>query len=511
MGVTLTGANRIAGVDRAAGSDRHRAIDAASGAPLDDWFTDATSDEVASAAAAAAAAFETFGVSPAADRAALLRRIGDAIVDLGDELIDRLDRETGLGRTRLIGERARTVGQLESFADLVADGAWVDATIDTAGPDLRRMLIPIGPVAVFGASNFPLAFSVAGGDTASALAAGCPVVYKANPGHPGGSEMVARAIGEVIESLGLPAGVFSMLHGVQHRIGVELVQDDHIDAVAFTGSAAGGLALAAAAAERARPIPVFAEMGSVNPVVVFPGALGESARSTAEELAASVVLGAGQFCTNPGLILTLGPLADELAAAVARAEIVPMLTPRIRQAFDVSVGSVVERPGVTRVTTDRGTGSPTVLETDAQTFLADPQLRHEMFGPATLVVNVADVDELLRVIGALGGQLTATLRATPDEISRHPDVMSALVRRVGRLLFGGVPTGVAVSPAQQHGGPFPATTDVRFTSVGTAAIARFARPITYQDVPPALLPPELHPDNPLGIDRFVVGADVDAD
>lgn len=504
--------NHVGSRQSSQGIDQFTSFDAKKSETTGIWYSDATASEIADAARLAAEGFADFSSRPDAVRAELLCAIASGIEGLGEPLIEILMLETGLGRDRLEGERGRTVGQLRAFAELVSDGSWVDAVVDIGSmltspvrPDLRRMQRPIGPVAVFGASNFPLAFSVAGGDTASALAAGCPVVFKAHPGHPGGSSLVARVIHDAVEGLGLPGGTFSMLHGLDHRVGAALVLDEHIEAVAFTGSFDGGTALSRLVQQRRRLIPLFAEMGSINPVVLFPSALGESAPQTIDILAASLTLGTGQFCTNPGLIIALGPFADELGAALDAWGAGTMLSPTIGAGYVASVGAVSSRPGVRRLTTVVGAGVPTVLAVAPHEFVADRSLQIEMFGPATLVVEVADVDELLGVIDVLDGQLTGTIHASVDELRRSSAVIDALSRKVGRLLFGGVPTGVAVSPAQHHGGPFPATSDGRSTSVGTHAIERFVRPIVYQDFPDELLPPALQSDNPLRIRRHIVG------
>jgi 2,5-dioxopentanoate dehydrogenase len=366
---------------------------------------------------------------------------------------------------------------------------------------------------VFGASNFPLAFSVAGGDTASALAAGCPVVVKAHPAHPGTSELVARALLRAAREHGLPDGVFSLLHGPRPATGLALVTHPLTRAVGFTGSWRGGRALMDAAAARSEPIPVFAEMGSVNPVVVLPGAAASDLDGLATLLFGSCTLGVGQFCTQPGLLLALEADARRLAAALggraaaATAEV--MLHDGIADAYTAAVDRRAAHRGVELVGRaplgNDGTGAPAVLYADAATVLADPELLDEVFGPTTLVVGATDAEALAELVARLPGQLTATLHATPSDLAAHAGVVRGLERKVGRLLFGGVPTGVEVVPAMQHGGPYPASSDVRSTSVGTAAIQRFVRPICYQDAPDALLPVELRDGNPAGILRLVDG------
>jgi NADP-dependent aldehyde dehydrogenase len=470
--------------------------------------TAAAIDQAVHAAASAAPALAR--LAPAA-RAAFLERIADEIVALGQPLLDLAQAETGLPLPRLEGERGRTAGQLRLFAALVREGSWVDARIDPAlpdrkplpRPDLRRMLVPLGPVAVFGASNFPLAFSVAGGDTASALAAGNPVVVKAHPAHPGTSDLVAHAIRLAVVACGLPAGTFSLLHGASPATGVALVRHPRLEAVGFTGSQTAGRALFDAAASRPRPIPVFSEMSSVNPVFLLPGALRERAAALAEGLAGSFTLGVGQFCTKPGLVIGLAsPAWDTFAATLAeKARAVPagtMLHAGIADAFRRGLAAVHDVEWLC-------SAHAHVARVDAAAFLARPELAHEIFGPYTLLVTVRDPAELLALAAALDGQLTATLHGNAADFAAAADLVSVLTCKAGRILANGFPTGVEVAPAMHHGGPYPATTDVRFTSVGTAAILRFARPVCYQNLPESLLPDALANANPLGLLRLVDG------
>lgn len=486
------------------------AHDAATGEKLG-AYRDATADEIDAAARAAAAAAQAFAGLAPEDRARFLETAADEIMALGDPLIQTAHRETGLPVARLEGERARTTGQLRLFAAVVREGSWVDARIDPAlpdrkplpRPDLRRMLRPIGPVAVFGASNFPLAFSVAGGDTASALAAGNPVVVKAHPAHPGTSDLVASALRSAVQKASLPAGVFGMVHGASPEVSLALVRHEAIQAVGFTGSTRAGRALCDAAAARPRPIPVFAEMSSINPLVVLPGALRDRRDAIAEGLASSCTLGVGQFCTKPGLVLGLSsPEWDAFARSVAdRARAIApgvMLHAGIQQSFDRAVR---ELKGVEWLT-DAGAR---VARVSAADFARQPHLAHEIFGPYTLLVTASDRGELLQLLGALEGQLTATLHGTDDDLAAAQDLVDVLGRVAGRLVFNGYPTGVEVSHAIHHGGPYPASSDARFTSVGSAAIFRFARPVCYQSCPPALLPQALRDENPLGISRLVDG------
>lgn len=483
-------------------------------------FRDATEAEIAKAAQLAARAFEIYRHTAPEQRASFLENIADALEAKRDLIVTQANAETALGETRLNGELSRTTGQLRMFAELIREGSWVDARIDHAEParqpqpkpDLRRMLAPLGPVAVFGASNFPLAFSVAGGDTASALAAGCPVVFKVHPAHPGTSELVGRVVSEAAREAGLPDGTFSLLHGRSHEVGLALVRHDAIRAVGFTGSLTGGRALFDAAAQRPVPIPVYAEMGSVNPVFLLPGAF-ERAPEVATGLAKSVTLGVGQFCTNPGLVVALAnpqleAFIRELASQIEATQPGVMLYENLATVFEEETkrwqqSSHVEVAG-SSTSQDPGVRS-FVFETSGRTFLEQPSLREEVFGPSTLVVKAADPAELLEVARALGGQLSATLHAHANELADYGDLISVLEDRVGRLIFNGFPTGVEVAHAMHHGGPYPATTDARSTSVGSAAIHRFAKPVCYQDFPQAALPPELRDDNPRGILRLVDG------
>lgn len=520
----LSGDNFIEGRTSRAGSVVLRAVDPATGATLPGEFAEATAEEIDAAARAAEDAFEPYAALPATRRAAFLRAAGDALLALGEELIERAQAETALPRARLEGERGRTVGQLRLFADLVEDGSWVDARIDRAQPqrqpsprpDLRRMLVPLGPVAVFGASNFPLAFSVAGGDTASALAAGCPVIVKAHPAHPGTSELAARALVDAARATGMPAGVVALLHGASHAVGRALVTHPLVQAVGFTGSQAGGLALVAAAQARPQPIPVYAEMGSSNPVFVLPGALAERGESIARGLAASVTLGAGQFCTNPGLVaLTRGPQADAFVEALAAAlrESAPgtLVHAGIKAAYDARLDEAARAgAGVVARASGRGpndatSAQPALLQADARAYAERRELRAEIYGPATLLVRCESREELLDVARGLDGHLTATLHATPADLCAHAELIAILRRKAGRLIVNGFPTGVEVAPAMHHGGPYPATSDARSTSVGTAAILRFARPLCFQDWPQDALPEELRDANPRGLLRLVDG------
>jgi alpha-ketoglutaric semialdehyde dehydrogenase len=505
-----------------------RAFDPATGEPLEPEFRDAASGEIDRVVQAAAGAARAVAALPALARAAFLEAVGDEIERAGEELLDRVHRETGLPAARLLSERGRTIGQLRLFAATVREGSWVDARIDRAmpdrqplpRPDLRRMLVPLGPEAVFGASNFPLAFSVAGGDTASAWAAGCPVIVKAHPAHPGTSELVAKAIRRAIESTGVPAGIFGMVQGAAHEVGLRLVQHPEIRAVGFTGSLRGGRALCDAAAARPAPIPVYAEMGSVNPVFVLPRALATRGEEIARGLAASMNLGAGQFCTSPGLAV-IGPSSspapadaflETLRAAVGAAPSAVMVHGGIRNAFETELASVAALPSV-ELTARAPTRVPEVPEstearaallvTTVEAFVSTPRLGEEIYGPATVAMRASSPLELVEAARALRGHLTATVHGTDEDIAEYRDLITLLAERVGRLLFNGFPTGVEVSPAMQHGGPYPASSDARSTSVGTAAMLRFARPVCFQNAPEQALPEELRAGNPRRIWRWV--------
>jgi NADP-dependent aldehyde dehydrogenase len=524
--MALHGKNIIASSLLGAGPETFQAINPATGEKLKPRFHNATQKELDQALELADRAFQSRGSVEPAQTAALLERIADEIEALGDALIQRCEEETALPPGRLTGERARTTGQLRLFARLVAEGSWVDARIDTAlpgrkpvpKPDVRRMLIPIGPVVVFPASNFPLAFSVAGGDTASALAAGCPAIVKARPQHPGTSELVGMAIQKAVTANDLPEGWFSMVHGPGRTIGVYLVRHPVVQAVGFTGSATGGRALFDAAASRPSPIPVYAEMGSINPVFVLPGALAQRAEMIAEGLHASMTLGVGQFCTQPGLVVVLGDEGlDRLLAALGRLvrETAPatMLMGPILDGYERGLSGLESVAGVQLLarsgqTPDRKKtqAAAALYATDAATFLHNDTLRREVFGPSTLIVRCRTRADALDVARSLEGQLTATIHAADGEWEEHGQLMSTLQTKAGRLISGGFPTGVEVCPSMNHGGPYPATTDVHFTSVGTAAIHRFARPVCYQNFPERQLPPELRDENPRGIWRLVDGA-----
>jgi NADP-dependent aldehyde dehydrogenase len=499
-----------------------RAFNPATRTQMEPAFGLATEDDVASACALAEQAFDPYRNLPLEARARFLETIADRIMDIGPALIERASAESGLPAARLEGERGRTCNQLRLFAKVVRDGYFLDATLDSAlpqrtppRPDLRMRKIPLGPVAVFGASNFPLAFSVAGGDTASALAAGCPVVVKAHSAHLGTSELVGKAVRQAAEDCGMPDGVFSMLIGEGRVAGQALAAHPAIRAVGFTGSRQGGLALVRTANARKEPIPVYAEMSSINPVFLLPGALAAGGAKLAGAFVDSLTLGVGQFCTNPGLVIALaGPGLDAFRAAAAAALAAKgagtMLTAGIHQAYVDAVGRRAGIEGVQLVGQGGAEGNGCAAQAalyacDAATYIASPALDEEIFGPASLVVACRDGAEMLAVAHHLEGQLTATVHATSDDRPLAGSLLPLLERKAGRVLFNGFPTGVEVSHAMVHGGPFPATSDSRTTSVGATAIDRFLRPVCYQDVPPDLLPDALRDDNPLGLARMVDG------
>ncbi len=502
-----------------------RAISPLNSTPLPPTFHRAGAKEVDAVMELAEAAFETYRETTGEQRAAFLERMADEIMALGDDLITRAHQETGLPEARLTGERARTASQLNLFAQVIREGSWVDARIDTAipdrqpqpKPDLRRMLIPIGPVIVFGSSNFPLAFSVAGGDTASALATGNPVVVKAHSGHPGTSELVGAAVRRAVVAGNLPAGVFSMLHGAGKIIGTALVRHPVARAVGFTGSRAAGRALFDAAAARPEPIPVFAEMSSLNPVFILPAALRGQTAKISEGLRASVTMGVGQFCTKPGLVFglqsagfdqfqkTLGQAFENVAPAT-------MLHAGICESYHQGLVRASKLSGVKLLARAKETpdarkthGEPVLVSTNAKIFRKHPELAEEVFGPFAVLISAQTMSELEDIAENLEGQLTATVHGTPDDLQQAKRLLQILERKAGRLLVNGFPTGVEVCPAMNHGGPYPATTDVRFTSVGTAALYRFVRPICYQNFPASLLPDALKDENPLNLWRSVNG------
>ena len=514
--------NLIGGDPSFAGIEVMHVVDPATRLELPDSFAVATGAEVDQAARLANQAWKTFRNTSNQERAALLSRIADNIEGLGDRLVETVMAESGLPEGRVKGERGRTFYQLRLFADLVEEGSWVEAVIDTAQPDrqplprpdLRKYSTSLGPVAVFTASNFPLAFSTAGGDTASALAAGCPVIVKAHPAHLGTNALVAGAISQAVKDSRLPQGVFSSLQG-GIPTGQALVSHPLIKAVGFTGSHQGGMALYRIAQERPEPIPVYAEMGSTNPVFLLPGRMQEDPKATAAMLANSANLGAGQFCTNPGLIiLEEGKGSEEfldcLKQEFARLQPATMLSPSIHRAYEEGRQKMLASEGVEPESVhdgqpDRILGAPTLASVRATDFLLNPALHHEVFGPFSLVIRCGSREQVLEIARQIEGQLTATLLGTTEELHEAGDLFEVITQKAGRVLFNGVPTGVEVCPAMHHGGPFPATTFPGTTSVGTDAIKRFLRPVSFQNAPQELLPDALKEGNPLGIWRRVNG------
>jgi NADP-dependent aldehyde dehydrogenase len=480
-------------------------------------------EQIDRACTLAGAAFDSFRNTTDQERADFLDAVAAQIMAIGDELVERAMLETGLPRARIEGERGRTCNQLRLFGTLLREGSWQDPRIDPAlpartppRPDLRSRLIGVGPVAVFAASNFPLAFSVAGGDTASAFAAGCPVVLKAHSAHPGTSELVARAVVKAVEQCGLPSGVFALLTGTGRDIGQALVAHPAIQAVGFTGSRAGGTSLMATAAQRPQPIPVYAEMSSINPVFLLPKALQADGERIGKEFAASLVLGVGQFCTNPGLVLAVeGEGLDAFCAAATAAlgdtQPATMLSAGIAASFRSGVAALHGHDAVTtllRMEHEEHQGHAALFRVSSSDFLARHELHEEIFGPASLLVVCRDVADMRAVAERLEGQLTAALHMVDgsDDVDAARSLLPTLERKAGRILVNGFGTGVEVSHAMVHGGPFPATADGRSTSVGTGAIYRFLRPVCYQNLPQSLLPAALREDNPLGIWRRRDGA-----
>ncbi len=490
------------------------AYNPATGEALSPGFSAAGEAEVEQTCELAWSAFHSYRELDPELRAKFLETAADQIMALGDELLERAHAESGLPLARLTGERARTCNQLRLFADEVRKGGWMGLRIDPALPDrkplprsdLRMRKIPLGPVVVFGASNFPLAFSVAGGDTAAALAAGCPVIVKGHSAHPGTSELVASALTAAVKACNLPAGVFSLLNGNSRALGAGLVAHRHVKAVGFTGSRAGGLALMKIASERPEPIPVYAEMSSINPVVLLPDALATRAEALGKEFVGSLTMGAGQFCTNPGLVLALeGPALDRFVAAASAAlqGSAPqvMLTAGIHSAYAKGVEQLEKHANV--ATLARGEDKPGIncgrgalFSISGDDALKYEDVMAEVFGASSLLVRCSDDAQLVRVLDHLEGQLTATLQLTDKDIAIAQRLLPTLERKAGRLLVNGWPTGVEVTHAMVHGGPYPSTSDGRSTSVGTLAIERFLRPVCYQDFPDALLPAPLKADAP---------------
>ena len=519
----LTGLSFLGSKRGAPGGTPFQALNPSTGEQLAPIYFSASTTEVGQAAQLAAEAFPAYSATTGKAKATLLRSIADALDALQQPLAERAHLETALPMPRLLGEVSRTTGQLRTFAALAEEGSWVDARLDTPLPDrkplprpsLRSMLRPVGPVVVFPPSNFPLAFSVAGGDTASALAAGCPVIVKAHSAHPGTSELVAEVIQQQIAAAGLPEGVFSLIYDAGFEAGAALVRHPLIESVAFTGSLRAGRALMDIAAARPRPIPCFAEMSSGNPVFILPGALAAGAETLAQNLYNSFTLAAGQMCTKPGIVLL--PDSPETPAFNAK------LTALVEQAAPFTLLTAGIARDYTRLSTHRAAqaevaaqapaaqGQPAcpanaqLFTTTLEEFLREPALSEEIFGPDTLLVHCQSSEEYLRAARALDGHLTASVFGTEDDLAANRELIAILEQKAGRLIFNGFPTGVEVAPAMVHGGPYPSTSDARYTSVGTGAILRFGRPVCFQNFPDAQLPAELQSANPLEILRQING------
>ena len=522
--LNLRGNSIIDGESRIGNGAAFHGVDPTTGARLDPEYRGASVEDLSFAADLAEEAFATYSKRTGREKARLLRQIAAGIEAIVPELVERANRETALPEARLKGEAARTINQLRLFAQVVEDGSWVNARIDPAQPDrkplprsdIRSIMRPLGPVAVFGASNFPLAFSVAGGDTAAALAAGNPVIVKAHSAHPGTSEMVGQTISRSVKECGLPAGVFAVLYGAGAEIGGALVDHPKVKAVGFTGSLSAGMSLVRRAAARPEPIPCFMEMSSVNPVFVLPEALRTRGKQIAGGLFGSFTLGVGQFCTKPGLVYLprnadADALVAELTAQVEGAALAPMLTEGIAKSYRTGVAERQANGGVETVAEKAADGArstfaaPVVFQIAGADLLREPELASEVFGPSTLVIRYESREELLALARGLEGQLTATLHGTESDLAAFADLIAVLERKAGRLVVNGFPTGVEVCHAMVHGGPYPATSDSRATSVGTYSIYRFVRPVCYQDFPQAALPSELKDENPLGIWRMIDG------
>jgi len=486
-------------------------------------YFEAAPEEIQEAVSLANQAYSTYAETSYEHRAKFLNAIANEIMVLDQTLIDQYCSETGLPEGRAKGERGRTVNQLRMFAQILEEGSFVEASIDTAQPerqpvpkvDLRKMMVPLGPVAVFGASNFPLAYSSAGGDTASALAAGCPVIIKGHPMHAGTGSMVSLAIIKAAKYTSMPEGVFSHLNSSGHEVGEALLKNPLLKAVGFTGSIYGGRALFDLASKRNEPIPVFAEMGSVNPVVLLPEVIKTEGEKWAKSIAQSVTLGSGQFCTNPGILMgikssDLDHFTEILAGDIN--EVVPasMLHPAIANKYDDGRTQMKQQKGTSLVVefskkAKANVGRPAILKVSAAEFRENPKLHQEVFGPFSLLVECQNIEDLERSVSLLEGQLTASVIGTTEELRGYEYLLKLLESRVGRLIFNGVPTGVEVCASMHHGGPYPATTDSRFTAVGDDAIKRWLRPVCYQNCPDELLPASLQNANPLQLLRRVDG------
>ncbi len=494
----ITGKNYIGNTLSAKGSTTYQTCNPKTNLPNDVQYSEATSEEIDQAVQLASQAFPSYQNISGDKRSAFLHAIADEIEALGDTLVETYMSETGLPEGRAKGERGRTVGQLRMFADLIKTEDWRIPTISGENNEVRQYLIPLGPVVVFGASNFPLAYATAGGDTASALAAGCPVIVKSHPMHAGTGELVASAIQKAAQDTGMPNGVFSNLNSAGIEVGVQLVKHPQVKAVGFTGSIRGGRALYDLAAQREEPIPVFAEMGSVNPVIITQKALEARASDIAQTYADSITLGVGQFCTNPGLIIgtkseELSAFTEDLGQKTAAIDAFCMLHPAIHKAYEHKGNQVINEPETTVVASHQGDRAANyaqakIVTVTGEDFLKNTTLHQEVFGPFSMVVQCDDQAQLLQIIEGLEGQLTGTILAEEEDYKDLSPLVERLQNRVGRIVFNGVPTGVAVVDAMTHGGPYPASSDSRFTAVGNQAIKRWVRPFSYQGFPEELLP-----------------------
>ena len=519
----ITGKNYIGHRLSAKGTEHFRTFNPVTNTENNTVFTQASKEEIDAAVRLAATAFFSYSKKSGKEKAVFLRAIVSEITLLGDALLELYTSESGLSKERAIAERRRTLGQLNAFADLLAEGSWVSATIDTAQTerqpvakvDLRKMLVALGPIVVFGASNFPLAYSTAGGDTAAALAAGCPVLVKSHPMHAGTGELVASAVIKAAKKTGMPDGVFSNLNSSGIEVGQLLVQHPKVKGVGFTGSIRAGRALFDLVMQRPEPIPFFGEMGSVNPVVFLPKALQGKAAHWATVLAASITLDAGQFCTNPGLLMGVkGPELDEfkqhLVQEIQKQTTRCMLHPDIHEAYCNGKENALAQKGLEVLASSKKEPSQNdagqlLAEVSGGEFLKNPKLHREVFGPFSLLVVCENITELETVLQQLEGQLTGSIIATPEALSTHENLVQILQNKVGRMIFNGVPTGVEVCPSMQHGGPYPASTDARFTAVGVHSIQRWVRPVSFQNWPNSLLPEALKNNNTLNILRTVNG------
>ncbi len=519
----LTGKNFIGNKLSSSGNVTFQTFNPELNKKNDQIFYEASNGEIEESVDLAKNAFEDYKKTSPNERSKFLNSIADEILSISDELLEVYCAETGLPAGRSRGELKRTVGQLRSFADLVLDGSWVEASIDTAiperepipKPDLRKMMMPLGPVVVFGASNFPLAYSTAGGDTASALAAGCPVIVKSHPMHAGTGEIVASAIISAAKKNNMPNGVFSNLNSKDISVGVQLVNHPNVKAVGFTGSLKGGRSIYDLASKRDIPIPVFAEMGSTNPIIIMPAKIKNDYEDLAVKFAKSITVGSGQFCTNPGMIISikgteLNRFIECLSLELKKIEPTCMLHPNILDAYNSNANQTISNKDVdifyqSDLNNKENYPKHILATVDSNIFIKNMNLHHEVFGPFSLIIKCNDMNDLRKVIFSIQGQLTGTIIGEKDEIYQNKDLIDLLGSRVGRIIFDGVPTGVEVCPSMLHGGPYPATTDSRFTAVGTNSIQRWVRPFSFQDFPDELLPDELRNDNPLNIKRTING------